>query len=343
MGTCLLGFLLSVLATLIPSLIVIALLWWLDRYEKEPLWLLSIVFFWGAVPTIVLSLLAQIILDVPLAKVLGHTILYPLTSISIVAPLTEETFKALIILALFVFYRREFDGVVDGILYGDLVGFGFSVVEDVFYFMGSLLGGEGWAGWGTTVALRVGLYNLNHALFAACTGVGFGLARNSRQLWKKLLFILGGWLVAMTLHGIHNGGTVLAEATSGLSCLLLTAVDWMGALGMMVLILVGVRRESRWFEELEPEVQSGAITSTEYQVASVYKTRVVRGWQVLTRHGVGTWLRWNRHVQLIVDLAYKKHQKKAAGEGEKTDAIIAELRQRIAQGRVRLPRLEESR
>jgi len=118
MATCFLGLLLSVLVTLIPSLVVIALLWWLDRYEKEPLWLLGIVFFWGAVPTIVLSLLAQIILDVPLTRVLGHSVLYPLTTMSIVAPLTEETFKALILLALFLFYRQEFDGVVDGILYG---------------------------------------------------------------------------------------------------------------------------------------------------------------------------------------------------------------------------------
>jgi hypothetical protein len=46
-------------------------------------------------------------------------------------------------------------------------------------------------------------------------------------------------------------------------------------------------------------------------------------------------------VQLIVDLAYKKHQKRAAGEGKKTDEIIAELKQRIAQGRAKLPRLEE--
>src|SRR4030042_6854338 len=99
MTTCLLGAVLSLVVVLIPSLIAIVVLWWLDRYEKEPLWLLSIVFFWGAVPTIIISLIAQLILDVPLSAVLGHSVLYPLANMSVVAPLTEETFKGLILLA----------------------------------------------------------------------------------------------------------------------------------------------------------------------------------------------------------------------------------------------------
>jgi RsiW-degrading membrane proteinase PrsW (M82 family) len=144
MATCLLGLVLSVLVTLIPSLIAMAILWWLDRYEKEPLWLLGVAFFWGAVPTIALSLIAQIVVDVPLADAFGGSSLYPLASLSLIAPLTEETFKALILLALFVLYRQEFDGVMDGIVYGALIGFGFSVVETVFYLMSSLRQG-GWA------------------------------------------------------------------------------------------------------------------------------------------------------------------------------------------------------
>ncbi len=342
MTTCLLGVVLSIAVVLMPSLIAIAVLWWLDRYEKEPLWLLSIVFFWGAVPTIIMSLVAQLVLDVPLSAVLGHSVLYPLANMSVVAPLTEETFKGLILLAIFLLYRREFDGVADGILYGALVGFGFSIVEDVFYMMGSLLEG-GWPAWGTTVALRVGLYNLNHSLFAACTGVGFGLARNSRQTWKKVCFPALGWLAGMTLHAIHNGGTVLAEKTSGLSCLVLTAVDWMGALGMFILVLVAVSRERRWFEELLPEIQAGVISADEYQVASVYRARLARGWQVLSRYGPFTWLRWSRYVQMIVDLAYKKHQQKAAGEGIQTDKLIAGLRQRIGEARGELPEVEGKR
>jgi RsiW-degrading membrane proteinase PrsW (M82 family) len=336
--TCLLGTTLSILVTLIPSLIAIAILWWLDRYEKEPLWLLTIIFLWGAVPTILMSLVSQVILDLPLAALLGPSILYQATNVSIIAPLTEETFKALIILAVFLFYRSEFDGVMDGIFYGALVGFGFSVVEDVFYFMGSLMEGS-WAGWGMTVAMRVGLYNLNHSLFAACTGIGFGMARNAREIWKKVSWPILGWLAAMALHGIHNGGTVLAEATSGLSCVLGTFVDWLGVVAMLILIIVATRRESRWFAELEPEVAAGVVTAEEYRLASQPRMRFAQGWQILTRYGVVTWVRWTRYVQMVVDLAYKKHQKRAAGEGVGTDRLIAELRQRIARARAQLPRI----
>ena len=109
MATCLLGSVFSILVPLIPSLIAMAILWWLDRYEKEPLWLLGIAFFWGAVPTIALSLVAQLLIDAPLTNVLGESSLYPLASLSLVAPLTEETFKALILLAIFLVYRQEFD------------------------------------------------------------------------------------------------------------------------------------------------------------------------------------------------------------------------------------------
>jgi RsiW-degrading membrane proteinase PrsW (M82 family) len=328
-----LGLVVSVLVVLIPSLLVITVLWWLDRYEKEPLWLLGIVFFWGAIPTMVFSLLTQILLDPPLAAMLGHSILYPLANMSIVAPLTEETFKALILLALFVFYRQEFDGVMDGILYGALIGFGFSVVEDTVYLMRSLLEGGGWAEWGTMVALRVGLYNLNHSVFTACVGVGFGLARNTQKTWKWVLYPVLGWAVAVSLHGIHNAGTVLAESTSGLLFLGATVVDWLGALGMLVLIVLATQQEKSWFEELVPEISRGIITPDEYQVAAVYRVRFMRGWYVLTHYGLRPYVRWNRFVQMIVDLAYKKHQKKAAGEGAETEETIVGLRQQIAQTR----------
>jgi RsiW-degrading membrane proteinase PrsW (M82 family) len=282
-----------------------------------------------------MSLIFQVVLDLPLAAVLGPSILYEATGAGIVAPLTEETFKALIILAVFLFYPREFNGVMDGILYGALVGFGFSIVEDVFYFMGSLLEG-GWASWATTVFLRVGLFNLNHSLFAACTGVGFGLARNSKETWKQLLFPTLGWVMAMALHGIHNFGAVLAESTSGVTCVLGSFVDWMGVLAMLILILVATRRERRWFQELAPEVAAGVVTPDEANIASQYKLRVQRGWQVLTSRGLGDWFKWSRYVQMIVDLAYQKHHKTAAGEGDRTDQAIADLRQRIARARAEL-------
>jgi len=40
---------------LAPALIYIMILWWLDRYEKEPVSLAVLAFVWGAVPAILLA------------------------------------------------------------------------------------------------------------------------------------------------------------------------------------------------------------------------------------------------------------------------------------------------
>jgi hypothetical protein len=145
-----------------------------------------------------------------------------------------------------------------------------------------------------------------------------------------------GWGVALLLHGIHNAGAVLAESTEGMSVLLTTAVDWMGVVGMLVLILYSVRREKRWFVELEPELEDGVITTDEAQLASTYRARMARGWQIFRTQGLQATLKWSRFVQAIVDLAYKKHQKEAAQEGAATDERIARLRERIARLRAEL-------
>ena len=332
--TVLLGAALSVSCALVPALLAVVVLWWLDRYEKEPLWLLGILLLWGAVPTVALSLAAQLVLDAPLSTLLGPSPLYQAAQLSVVAPLTEESFKALILLAVYLLYRAEFDGVMDGILYGALVGLGFSFVENALYFLGSLQQG-GWPAWGMTVALRLGLYALNHALFTACTGVGFGLARNARRPARAALYPLLGWTAAVGLHALHNGAAWLAEATYGLSCVLGTLVDWAGVLGMLVLILIVTRAESRWLRALEPEVTAGTIAPDEYELASRYRARWARGWQVLTRHGPRAWLRWAHYVQRIVDLGFGLHRAQGDG-GAEAEEQVAALRARIRHARARL-------
>jgi hypothetical protein len=123
----------------------------------------------------------------------------------------------------------------------------------------------------------------------------------------------------------------------GTSIVLVTAIDWLGVLGMLILIAYALYHEKRWFEELEPEVENGVITPDEALIASTYRARVARGWRVFRGSGLRAMLQWSRFVQTIVDLAYKKYQKKAAREGAATDERIALLRKRIASLRSELP------
>jgi RsiW-degrading membrane proteinase PrsW (M82 family) len=104
----LLGILLAIVASLAPALIYGVILWWFDRYEKEPTALLVAAFLWGAVPAIILSLIFQILLDIPISEFTDPASA-SLIGASVVAPITEETFKAGALALLLLFFRKEID------------------------------------------------------------------------------------------------------------------------------------------------------------------------------------------------------------------------------------------
>src|SRR5690349_14558785 len=115
----------AIAAGIIPMLIYPMFLYWLDRYEKEPLPLVMSAFLWGFVPAAIFSLLSQFLLDVPLYLLDVNPAAADLFATVITAPITEEIFKGMAVMLIYFVWRRQFDGVVDGIIYGGLVGFGF--------------------------------------------------------------------------------------------------------------------------------------------------------------------------------------------------------------------------
>ena len=57
----LLGFFLILVLGIATMLVYALILWWFDRYEKEPLGLLLAAFLWGAVPAIIFSLVVELV------------------------------------------------------------------------------------------------------------------------------------------------------------------------------------------------------------------------------------------------------------------------------------------
>ena len=168
----LLGIILSLLAGGAATALYAWLVWWLDRYEKEPWWLLALVFLWGAVPAVILSVVIELILDIPIS-VLGHGLAYEVAGGSVVAPVVEEVAKGLAVFGVLLFVRREMDDVLDGIVYGAMAGLGFAFTENFFYFVGSLQEG-GWGVWVVVVLMRTVIFGLNHAFFTGVTGAAVG-------------------------------------------------------------------------------------------------------------------------------------------------------------------------
>ena len=62
------GLLISLFAAMIPTLIHTMIFYWADRYEREPRWLLTVAFLWGAIPAIIASIIAEVALAVPIAS-----------------------------------------------------------------------------------------------------------------------------------------------------------------------------------------------------------------------------------------------------------------------------------
>lgn len=198
---------LSIVFAIVPMTGLLVLVWWLDRYDREPLWLYLLTFLWGGIGGVIIALVGNMLLDLtltPVAFVLdqaaqtGHA-LQVAVGPTVVAPLVEEPAKALILLP--VLMARNFDGPTDGFVYGAAAGLGFGMTENAFYFLSVLGNVEVW--W-DTVAIRTAFSAVMHGACTAMVGAGLGWGR-FRRWWGLLLGGSFAMMLAVGLHAWWNG------------------------------------------------------------------------------------------------------------------------------------------
>ena len=192
--------LLAALFAALPLLVVVPTYLWLDRYEAEPTRMLVLAFAWGAVcaPAGALFLNTGIQIAMRLAGTEDPDVVTAVFG----APLVEEGLKGFGILLVVLLRRREFDGVVDGIVYAGLVGAGFAFSENILY-LGREFVEYGQQGLTELFILRCIMGPFAHPLFTAFTGIGLGLAvAVMRSPWSRVLVAFAGYLLAALFHGI---------------------------------------------------------------------------------------------------------------------------------------------
>lgn len=258
----LVALLLSILAAVVPTFIYALLFYWADRYEREPGWLLFVSFAWGAIPAVVVSLIAELALGAPFvtdpASLAGEVV-----EGAVVAPIVEEIAKGLALLGIFWWRRQEFDGVLDGIVYGALVGFGFAMTENFLYFIGAYAEG-GFASLTLVIFLRSILFGLNHAFYTSLIGIGLGMARHQTNPILRAIWFLVGLSAAIFAHALHNLGASLASVTPA-SLLLNLVVGGAGLAIILVAIGLAWQHERNVIQaELAPEV-GRLLTRDEYE------------------------------------------------------------------------------
>lgn len=318
----------SVVAAVVPTVIYSLIVWWLDRYEKEPLWLLSIAFVWGAVPAVIISFVLESGLGVSVAgegKVLGN-----LLDASVVAPVVEEAAKALALLGICILFRREFDGVLDGIVYGALIGFGFGMTENALYFIFNAVEGEP-INWSLLVLMRSVVFGLNHAFFTSLPGAALGYARLAKERWKQWLVPLIGLSAGIFFHAVHNLFASLAEYVCfSLGVSVLSQIG--GLLILLVILFLAWGEEKEQIEkQLAEEVDHGLISKKEYAVIGSYRRRVAAWWKALSKSGWRAARQQGRLFKLATELAFAKRRQEKWGDDAKSAARIRKWREKISR------------
>lgn len=301
---------------------------WIDRFEPEPWWLIACAFIWGALFATIgggmSSGIAQAIItnvtDAADPDALGATVL---------APVFEEGFKGIgvaLIAGLGVVGLREMDGPLDGAIYGGVVGLGFTLTEDILYVAG-MFAKEGLGGFVVLLFLRTVLLGLSHCTFTACTGIGFGVAVESRNWAVKIFAPLIGFGCAMAMHAMHNGlPTFFQEEGLVLMILISWVID---ILFFALLAVLVVRDRTIVMRELAYEV-GGLLHPHELQAIGTYVSIGWRNWGVLFSRGWAAFRQRRRKQLALVELAFIKSRRRRGEQGRDLDMKEARLRQEIA-------------
>ncbi len=264
----------ALIVLLLTALYVVAL-YWVDRHEKEPGSVLAAALLGGAVAAPVLTVLVERLAGIRMS-------VYPAAFHALNAAFfggpnpagafVEEGAKALVLLLLFRALPREFDGVLDGVVYGGVVGAGFALAESAVYLWDLARAGS-FAGVGTGLFFGVLVTGLTHCAFSAVFGASLGAVREfglegSSAWWLPV----GGFFAAALYHAAYDALAALRVSgmgPAGLVSLARTVADWLGVMVLAVTILWALRREREIFRSYLPAEAAEGHVPREYVDAAV--------------------------------------------------------------------------
>lgn len=325
--------LVALAAATLPAPVLVSLVLAVDRFEPEPRRMLVLTFAYGATVAVLLAGILNVVGGGLVAGMFGlddpgaH-----LATVSLVAPVVEETLKVVAVLWVGWRHRGELSGIIDGLVYSAMVGLGFAVTENVFYYVEALAAGQGaFAG---TVVLRGVFSPFAHPLFTAMAGMGVAVAAESAR-WRVAPPVLG-LVGAIGLHALWNAATV-----TGAAFVLVYLVVFVPVFGAVVLVaLRTTRREERLLRtELDDEVAAGRLTAEEVDtLASLRRRRRAEREAAATSGEAGKWARRSFH-HAATQLAFTRHRRRTGRARHGPDADIERFwldemvrRRRLATG-----------
>lgn len=275
------GFLVGLGLATLPVPLLVAAFRWLQRVQPGPWRNLLFAFAWGACAAALIAIVANSFATRWIATATADPTSADTLGATVIAPIVEESAKAAAVLLVFLFRRREFTGVVDGVVIAGVTATGFAFTENILY-LGSAFGTDqlnGESGLASVTAatffVRVVMSPFAHPLFTVLTGIGFGIAAlgADRQRWRRVLLPLGGLLLAMGLHALWNGSASFGEY--GFFAVYATCM--LPAFGLLTWLVIWIRQRGLRIvrAELPAYVIAGWLTAPEPYALGTMRARTL--------------------------------------------------------------------
>jgi RsiW-degrading membrane proteinase PrsW (M82 family) len=188
-----LNLVISFLLAAAPALLLLRYYYRQDRERPEPKGLVVRIFLFGIVATFVaiplellMSVFQRLLTDFPLLTALFKAF--------VVAALVEEYLK-LTIVRLFAYRNRNFDEIMDGVVYAVVASLGFACMENILYVMGGTI-------W--TALTRALTAIPLHATASGLMGYYVGRAKFAPTPRMERAFINKGLRIAIFIHGTYD-------------------------------------------------------------------------------------------------------------------------------------------
>ena len=210
------GFLVGLGLAVLPVPLLMAAFRWLDRVEPGPWRNLLFAFAWGACAAALIAIIANSFATRWIATATADPSSADTLGATVIAPVVEETAKAAAVLLVFLFRRRDFTGIVDGVVIAGFTATGFAFTENILY-LGTAFGTDQLSGdtrprlghrgdllrARRDVAVRASALHRAHRHRLRHRRA----RRRERQHVRRVLLPLLGLLLAMGMHAIWNGSS----------------------------------------------------------------------------------------------------------------------------------------
>ncbi|MGK5697918.1 PrsW family intramembrane metalloprotease, partial [Streptomyces sp. URMC 128] len=322
------GFLVGLGLATLPVPLLIASFRWLDRVEPGPWRNLLFCFAWGACAAALIAIVANSFATRWIATATADPSSADTLGATVIAPVVEEIAKAAAVLLVFLFRRRDFTGILDGVVTAGVTATGFAFTENILYLgtafgTDQLTGGTGIASvTAATFFVRIIMSPFAHPLFTVLTGIGFGVSALAadRQHIRRVAFPLSGLLLAMGLHAMWNGSSSFGEY----GFFAVYAAFMVPLFGLLTWLVIWTRqRELKTVRaELPAYASAGWLSPVEpYALGSMRARRIAR--QYARRHvGRAAAREVARYEAYATSLAFLRHRGRRGRAG--ADFVVRE-------------------